>query len=177
MNLYSRCQPAVERCDGTEVESANEKEQARGARLPFCAVLEPACRASRHPVLTHLSRCAVQMGHICALRLAQISTSVPPYGRRYLLSIGYHWLKSNREEPKQKGHAMHALCFELVGQNCNSVKRRILCLRFINTEIIPLNTVLVNRFLKSFCKIIETLSYYFLCLMYKTLGSREENQS
>lgn len=56
---------------------------------------------------------------------------------------------------------------ELVGQNCNSVKSRILCLRFINTEIIPLNTVLVNRFLKSFCKIIETMSYYFLYLMYK----------
>ena len=57
--------------------------------------------------------------------------------------------------------------FELVGQNCNFVKSRILCLRFINTEIIPLNTVLVNRFLKSFCKIIETMSYYFLYLMYK----------
>jgi hypothetical protein len=56
---------------------------------------------------------------------------------------------------------------ELVGQNCNSVKSRILCLRFINIEIIPLNTVLVNRFLKSFCKIIETMSYYFLYLMYK----------
>ena len=56
---------------------------------------------------------------------------------------------------------------ELVGQNCNSIKSRILCLRFINIEIIPLNTVLVNRFLKSFCKIIETMSYYFLYLMYK----------
>ena len=56
---------------------------------------------------------------------------------------------------------------ELVGQNCNSVKSRILCLRFINITIIPLNTVLVNRFLKSFCKIIETMSYYFLYLMYK----------
>ena len=67
--------------------------------------------------------------------------------------------------------------YELVGQNCNFVKSRILCLRFINITIIPLNTVLVNRFLKSFCKIIETLSYYFLYLMYKTLGSREENQS
>ena len=47
---------------------------------------------------------------------------------------------------------------ELVGQNCNSIKNRILCLRFINITIIPLNTVLANRFLKSFYKIIETLS-------------------
>ena len=57
--------------------------------------------------------------------------------------------------------------FELVGQNCNLVKSRILYPHLINIEIIPLNTVLVNKFLKSFCKIIETLSYYFLYLMYK----------
>ena len=67
---------------------------------------------------------------------------------------------------KARGDCL-GLFVELVGQNCNSVKSRILCLRFINTEIIPLNTVLVNRFLKSFCKIIETMSYYFLYLMYK----------
>ena len=77
----------------------------------------------------------------------------------------------------RNGSDYKVFSFELVGQNCNSVKSRILCLRFINITIIPLNTVLVNRFLKSFCKIIETLSYYFLYLMYKTLGSREENQS
>ena len=75
-------------------------------------------------------------------------------------------------KPQAKGKQKRSpfglrFCFELVGQNCNSIKSRILCLRFINIEIIPLNTVLVNRFLKSFCKIIETMSYYFLYLMYK----------
>ena len=72
------------------------------------------------------------------------------------------------QQGKNKKHrCCGAFVFELVGQNCNSVKSRILCLRFINIEIIPLNTVLVNRFLKSFYKIIETMSYYFLYLMYK----------
>lgn len=89
--------------------------------------------------------------------------------------------KSKRNpKPSPTGNNFGLSLNELVGQNCNLVKSRILCLRFINITIITLNTVLINRFLKYFCKIIEiieTLSYYFLYLMYKTLGSREENQS
>ena len=93
-------------------------------------------------------------------RRSRISSRSDFIHRRWIYSAigGFSWKK---HLPKQ------VLFSELVGQNCNSVKSRILCLRFINTEIIPLNTVLVNRFLKSFCKIIETMSYYFLYLMYK----------
>ena len=50
------------------------------------------------------------------------------------------------------------LFVELVGQNCNFVESRILCPHFVNKEIIPLNTLLVNRFSKSFWKIIEIVS-------------------
>ena len=125
--------------------------------------------ARRPPVLTQLSaRCASN----CASLPRRTSDGCkrcgqPPFG---LLPVKYKkpLFEFNRENQNEKGHALRDLFrFELVGQNCNSVKSRILCLRFINTEIIPLNTVLVNRFLKSFCKIIETMSYYFLYLMYK----------
>ena len=64
------------------------------------------------------------------------------------------WLALNKRSQSKNEALLDSVLFELVGQNCNSVKSRILCLRFINIKIIPLNTVLINRFLKSFCKIM-----------------------
>ena len=104
------------------------------------------------------SRCEMKFAlHICEANISQ---------RSYFTWRSHISLAEG--EFRWKKHLLSQVLFsELVGQNCNSVKSRILCLRFINIEIIPLNTVLVNRFLKSFCKIIETMSYYFLYLMYK----------
>ena len=122
----------------------------------------------RLPVITQLTpRCSVSCASLPSPQAPRDKhCGQPPFGL-LPLNLRSHWSNS-KERNKKKGTAVgRTLLFELVGQNCNSVKSRILCLRFINIEIIPLNTVLVNRFLKSFCKIIETMSYYFLYLMYK----------
>ena len=130
----------------------------------------------RHPGINKIARWAIWHIFLTSLDAPYFASKTEKYAFSASLRSApsvCKWVSLARVPEGEKGKTKdprrlpRAFCFELVGQNCNSVKSRILCLRFINIEIIPLNTVLVNRFLKSFCKIIETMSYYFLYLMYK----------
>ena len=62
-----------------------------------------------YALLTHLPRCAVQMGHICALGLAQISPSVPT-SSELTVKNEYRRLKSNRKREQKRTDTLLRIC-------------------------------------------------------------------